>query len=86
MIGAAGENVCKRLGQVELRGGRGGSKWQPVEAEGRRRGVVFGLGGKEELVGRRVWRRCPGAVALFLILSKKYLPVDFKFFTYNVRF
>ena len=76
MIGAAGENACKRLGQVELRGGRGGSKWQPVAAEGRRRGrAVFGLGGKEGLVGR-VRRWCPGAAALSLILSKKFLPVD----------
>ena len=78
VIGAAGENVCKKLGQVELREGRGGSKWQPVAVVGRRR-VVFGLGGKEELVGRRVRRWCPGEAALSLILSKKFLPVNSNF-------
>ena len=69
MIGAAGENVNKRLGQVVLRGGRGGSKWQAV---GRR--AVCGLDGKEGLVGRV--KQCPGEAALFLILSKKFLLVN----------
>ena len=69
MIGAPGENVNARLGQVALRGGRGGSKW-PV---GRRR-AVCGLDGKGGLVGRA--KQCPGEAALSLILSKKFLPVD----------
>ena len=70
VIGAAGEIVCKRLVQVKLRAGRGGSRWQLLEG---RKVAVFGLGGKEGLVGRvRSW--CPGVDALFLIL--KFLPVD----------
>ena len=68
-VGAAGANVNGRLGQVALRGGRGGSKW-PV---GRRRDVS-GLDGKGGLVERA--KQCPGEDALSLILSKKFLPVD----------
>ena len=82
MVGAVGESVCKRLGQVGLSRGRGGSRWpSALPAPGNRwsrrwwrRRNVSGWRERGELVGRV--RLCPGGDAPFLMSSIVFLSVE----------